>query len=77
MLQASGGAHHLIPAHGRQRQADLYEFQVSLVHRTSSRTDRLYKEKNLSKKKNNNHHQNQTKPNRLKRINYTYILINI
>jgi hypothetical protein len=28
---------HLIPAHGRQRQADLCEFEVSLVHRGSSR----------------------------------------
>ena len=29
----------LIPALGRQRQADLYEFDASLVYRISSRTD--------------------------------------
>jgi hypothetical protein len=30
----------LIPVLGRQRQADLYEFEASLVYRVSSRTAR-------------------------------------
>jgi hypothetical protein len=30
----------LIPAHGRQRQADLYEFETSLVYKVSYRTTR-------------------------------------
>ena len=33
-------AHILIPAFGRQRQADLCEFETSLVYRASSRTAR-------------------------------------
>ena len=28
----------LIPAHGRQRQADLHEFETNMVYRVSSRT---------------------------------------
>ena len=36
----------LIPALGRQRQADLCEFEASLVHRASSRTARTVNTKN-------------------------------
>jgi hypothetical protein len=30
----------LIPAHGRQRQVDVWEFKASLVYRASFRTDK-------------------------------------
>ena len=38
-------AHHLIPALGGQRQADLCDFKVNLVYRVNSRTDKIYTEK--------------------------------
>ena len=42
----------LIPALGRQRQADLCEFETSLVYRASSRIARAVTQKNhVSKKK--------------------------
>lgn len=37
---------------GSQRQADLCEFQVSLVHRASSRTARNKRRETLSQKQN-------------------------
>ena len=36
----------LIPAHGRQRQVDLCEFEASLVYRASSRTARAVTQRN-------------------------------
>ena len=39
-------AHTLIPALGRQRQADLCEFEASLVYRVSSRTARTVIQRN-------------------------------
>ena len=41
----------LIPALGRQRQADLYEFEASLVYRASSRTARSVTQRNPALKK--------------------------
>ena len=42
----------LVPALGRQRQADLSEFEASLVYQASSRTARIVTQKNnVSKKK--------------------------
>jgi hypothetical protein len=41
--------HTLIPVLGKQRQQDLYEFEASLVCRTSSRTARAMKRKRLEK----------------------------
>ena len=50
--------HTLIPARGRQRQVDLYEFQANLVYRVSSRivgavTQRNPVSKNQKEKKRN------------------------
>ena len=36
----------LIPALGKQRQADLHEFKVSLVYRVSSRTENKATQRN-------------------------------
>ena len=41
----------LIPALGRQRQVDLYEFEASLVYRVSSRTVRATQRNPVWKKK--------------------------
>ena len=41
----------LIPALGRQRQADLCEFKASLVYSVSSRTARATQRNPVSKKK--------------------------
>jgi hypothetical protein len=41
----------LIPALGRQRQEDLFEFEASLVFRASSRTARLHRVLKIQKKK--------------------------
>ena len=49
----------LIPAHGRQRQADLSEFQSSLVYKASS----SYSQGSVSKNKNRN---KQTKTKQIK-----------
>ena len=43
----------LIPALRRQRHADLGEFEVSLVYRTSSRTARAVTQRNLVSKNKN------------------------
>ena len=48
----------LIPALERQRQIDLCEFEISLVHRVSSRTARVSQRNPVSKK--------QTSPNKTK-----------
>ena len=40
----------LIPTFGRQRQADLSEFEASLVYRVSSRTSRATQRNPVSKK---------------------------
>jgi hypothetical protein len=57
-----GGAHtSLIPALGRQRQADS-EFQASLVYRVSSRTARATQRSPVSKKTKNKTKQNKKKP---------------
>ena len=45
--------HTLIPALGRQRQADFYEFDASCDYRASSRTGRGYTEKSYLKKPTN------------------------
>ena len=67
----------LIPALGRQRQADLYEFQASLVYSTSSRMLRLHKETVLKKptnqtsilpKTNNNNNNKNTTKNSLSHV---------
>ena len=42
----------LIPALGRQRQADLYEFQASLVYTVNSRLHSVYIEKPCLEKEN-------------------------
>ena len=44
--------HTLIPAHRRQRQVSLCEFEASLVYRANYRTARV-KKKNLLKTKQN------------------------
>ena len=36
----------LIPAHGRQRQVDLSEFEASLIYKASLRTVRTVKQRN-------------------------------
>ena len=41
----------LIPAHARQRQADLSEFEASLVYKASSRTARAVYRNPVSKSK--------------------------
>jgi hypothetical protein len=41
----------LIPARRRQKQADLYAFQVSLVYRESSRTARATTQRDFGSKK--------------------------
>ena len=41
----------LIPALGRQRQANLYEFKANLVYRVNSRTTRVTQRNPSSKKK--------------------------
>ena len=41
----------VIPALGRQRQVDLFEFEASLVYRTSSRTVRAVTQRNPVSKK--------------------------
>jgi hypothetical protein len=46
----------LIPALGRQRQVDLYEFEVSLIYRASSRTVKATQRDPVSK--NNHYHNN-------------------
>ena len=48
-MLGSGGT-PLIPALGRQRQADLYEFKASLIYRVSSRTGSKGAEKPVLKK---------------------------
>ena len=45
-----GGATHLIPALGRQRQADLCQFEASLVYRAGASTGTKAKEKPCHKK---------------------------
>jgi hypothetical protein len=42
----------LIPALGRQREVDLYEFKASLVYRANSRTVRDVTQRNLVLKQN-------------------------
>ena len=37
---------HLIPALGKQRQANLYEFKTSLVYRVCSRTTKAVAQRN-------------------------------
>ena len=44
----------LIPTFGRQRQADLSEFEASLVYRVSSRTSRAIQRNPVSKNKTKN-----------------------
>jgi hypothetical protein len=55
--------HTSIPAHRRQRQADLCEFKASLVYRVSSRTARGTQRNLVSKK--NKKTKKQKKPKRL------------
>jgi hypothetical protein len=50
----------LIPALGRQRQADS-EFEASLVYRVSSRTARATQRNPVSKNQNNNNKQTNNK----------------
>ena len=53
----------MIPALGRQRQADLSEFEASLVYRVSSRTTRTVTERNpVSKNKTKQNKKSQTNP---------------
>ena len=54
----------LIPASGRQRQADLSEFKASLVNRASSRTARVVTQRNPVLK--NKTKQNKTKKGELR-----------
>jgi hypothetical protein len=53
----------VIPAGGRQRQADLWEFKDSLVYRVTTRTARATQKRKhcLNKTKTNKKTQNQTK----------------
>ena len=44
----------LIPALGRQGQADLYEFKTSLIYRVNARTTRDVIKETVSKKQNKN-----------------------
>ena len=44
-------AHTLIPALGRQRQADFFEFKTNLVYRVSSRTARATQRNPFSEKR--------------------------
>jgi hypothetical protein len=41
----------LIPALGRQRQADLCEFEASLIYKESSRTARAVTQRNKTEEK--------------------------
>lgn len=43
----------MIPALGRQRQADLYQFKAGLVYRVSSRTARVTQRNTVLKNKTN------------------------
>jgi hypothetical protein len=44
----------LVPALGRQRQADIYEFGASMVYKVSSRTAKATQRNSISKIKNKN-----------------------
>jgi hypothetical protein len=44
----------LIPALGRQRQADFSEFKASLIYKVSSRTAKAIQRNPVSKNNNNN-----------------------
>lgn len=46
-------AHALIPAPGRQRQAELWEFKASLVFGASSRTAGAMEKPSIEKEKKN------------------------
>ena len=48
----------LIPAPGRQRQADLCEFEASLAYRVSFRTARATQGNPVLKNKNNSNNKN-------------------
>jgi hypothetical protein len=67
-LPDSGGA--LIPALWRQRQADLCEFEASLVYQISSRTARATQRTPVSKqnktKQNKNKNKNKSKSKQIK-----------
>ena len=49
-----------LPALGRQKQADLCEFEASLIYRVSSRTARAIHRNPVSKKKQTNKQTKQT-----------------
>lgn len=52
----------LIPGLGRQRQADLYEFEATLIYLASFRTAKaLQRDPVLKSKNNNNNKKNQNK----------------
>jgi hypothetical protein len=53
-LPGGGGSTHvsLIPALGRQRQAEFYEFETSLVGRPSSRTVKISQREPVLKESN-------------------------
>ena len=52
-IYKSGSGTSSIPALGRQRQADLSEFEASLVYRVNSRTVRAAQKNPISKNKTN------------------------